>query len=342
MGILTVLATYKIGEILAGKKFGLLSALLLALTPLFFRYSIYTTGYSALTFFCTVSILFLLLAIVKKDTKYWLSCGLFFGFALLTSYEALFLAPFFLVALVAYLTQKKSSFKINMRKVSVLILAALVVGGVWYARNYVVVGNPIYPNAYTVLGGLKIDPVIENATFNSIKLSATTNLFGGQVSPVDKILIVLTYRIYFPSVSLLTILGLVLLLTIRNRKLWLVALWPLSLIVLILSGLTWAFPHHLDFAIPGFAIISAVPIMKALDMCKRLDADKSKNALIKVRNHLPSIRKSNLLRIGIVVILFVAFLFPALTLAMAGKIAADNLNDQMPKRLPLVLGASKR
>jgi hypothetical protein len=330
MGVLTVLATYKIGEILAGKKFGLLSALFLAVTPMFFRYSIYATSYSVLTFFLTVSILFLLLAMDKGDVKYWISCGLFYGFALLTSYEALYLSLFLIIALIVYLTQKKNSFKINIKKILVLLLAALAIGSVWYLRNYIVVGNPIYPNAYTIFGGVKIDPAIEQATFNSIKQSATINFFGGQVSPFDKVMIILTYRTYFPSLSLLTILGFVLLLTMRNKKFWLITLWPLTLSALLLSGISWTFPHHMDFALPGFALISAVPIMKALDICKKFDADNSKNALLKIRNRLPSIRKSNLLRIGIVIILLVAFLFPSLTLVMAGKIAADNLNDTMP------------
>lgn len=156
LGVLTVLATYKIGEILGGKKFGLLAALFLAVTPIFFRYSMYATSYSALTFFCTVSILFLLLAMTKGDIKYWLSCGLFFGFALLTSYETLYLAPFLIIALIAYLAQKKNSLRINMKKISISFFSALAIGGVWYLRNYLEVGNPIYPNAYTVLGESKL------------------------------------------------------------------------------------------------------------------------------------------------------------------------------------------
>jgi hypothetical protein len=330
MGVLTVLATYKIGEILAGKKFGLLSAVFLAVTPLFFRYSMYTTSYSALTFFCTVSILFLLLAMEKGEAKYLLSCGLFFGFALLTSYEILYLAPFLIIALIAYLAQKKNSLRLNMKKVSVLLLSALTVGGVWYLRNYLEVGNPIYPNAYTLLGGIKIDPVIEQATFDSIKMNANINFFGGYASPFDKLMMLLTYRSYFPALSLFTVLGLVLLLTVRDKKFLLLALWPLTLSGFVLGGISWAFPHHLDFAMPGFALISAVPIMKVLDICKKYDVSNSKNAILRITRRLPSIRKSNLIRVGIVIILLVAFLFPSLTLSMAGKIAEDNLNDTMP------------
>jgi 4-amino-4-deoxy-L-arabinose transferase-like glycosyltransferase len=331
MGLFTILATYKIGEIIAGKKLGVLSALFLAVTPLFFRYSIYATSYSTITFFCTVSILFLLLGMTKGDTKYWVSCGVFFGFAVLTSYISLYLAPFLIIALIAYLAQKRNTIRVTVKKISLLILAVFVIGGVWYLRNYLVVGNPIYPNAYTVLGGINIDPRIEQITFNSIVVNAANNFFGGtSTSFFDRTMIFLTYRTQFPSVSLFTILGLVLLPTIRNKKFWLIALWPLSLSIFILSGLSWGFPHHVIVAMPGFALISALPIIKVLDICKKYDSENSKNALLNIRNRLPSIRKSNLLRITLVIILLVAFLFPSLTLVMGGKVVEDNLFDPVP------------
>lgn len=328
MGLLTVLATYKIGEVVAGKTLGLLAALLLAFTPLMFRYSIYATSYSMIAFFCTTSILFLLLAFTRRDTKYWVACGLFYGFAALTSYIALYLAPFLVIALIAYLKQEKIS-RLSLKRVFVLILAAVAMGGVWYIRNYFVVGNPIYPNAYTVLGGINIDPLIEQTTFNSIKEGATANFFGGPASIFDKTMIFLNYRTHFPSVSLLTLLGLVLLPTFHNKKLWLLILWPLSLSIFILSGVSWGFPHHVIVAMPGFALISALPIIKLLEICRSRDKSSS-NFLIRFRHRLFSIRKSNILRLGVVVILFVAFIFPSLTLVMGGKVVADNLNDPVP------------
>jgi hypothetical protein len=326
MCTLTVLATYKIGELLAGKKFGLISALLLTVTPLFFRYSIFATSYSTLTFFCTVSILFLLLAIVKGNTKYWISAGLFFGFASLTSYIALYLAPFLLIAITFYVIYRKNSFRINIKKVLILLSSILIIGSVWYLRNLILVGNPIYPNAYTVLGGINIDPLIEQVTFNQIKWSATLSFFGGQVSTFDQIMIFLTYRTHFPSISLLTVLGLALLPT-QNKKFWLISAWPLMLSLFILSGVSWGFPRHVVFAMPGFALLSALPIMKALDVCKQYDLNISKEKLFQIGNRLPPIRKSNIIRAGLVFLLFVAFLFPSLTLSMAGKINAESLDD---------------
>ena len=326
MGLLTVLATYKIGEIIAGKKLGLVAALILAITPMFFRYSMYATGYSTLTFFCTVSILFLLFAINKGNTKYWIASGVFYGFALLTSYIALYLATFLLIALIAYLLQRKSDFKLNFKRAVLLVLPAAVIGGVWYVRNLVLVGNPIYPNAYTVLGGINIDSLIMQTTMNGIKASAETSFFGAVNVPIfDKLMIFLNYRTLFPSISLLSVLALALITTVKNKSYWIIALWPLTLTVLVLSGISWGFPRHMVFALPGFALLSSLPILKVLEICKKYDATRSKNALIKIMNRLPSIRKTSIIRLGLVIILFVAFIFPSFTLSMAGKVNADNL-----------------
>jgi hypothetical protein len=330
MGILTVLATYKIGEVLAGKRYGIISALFLAITPLFFRYSVYATSYSTLTFFGTISVLFLFLGIIREEIRYWIMCGVFYGFALLTSYLAVYLAPFFFIALIYYFIKKKNGFRANTKIVVLLAASTLIIGGVWYLRNLVLLGNPIYPNGYTVLGGINIDPLIMETTFNGIKRDAAAAFFGGEVSLLAKSIIFITYKTHFPSISLLTILGIALLPT-QNKKFWLVLAWPLTLSIVILSGITWGFPRHIVFTLPGFALLSALPIVKAIEECEKYDRnirEHSRNAFIKIRNKIPLPRKSDLLRIGIAVILIIAFLFPSLTFSMGGKVVLDNFNDK--------------
>jgi Dolichyl-phosphate-mannose-protein mannosyltransferase len=249
MGILAVLATYKIGEVLAGKKYGVISALFLAITPLFFRYSTYATSYSLLTFFGSVSVLFLFLAISREDTKYWILSGIFYGFTLLTSYIALYLAPFFVITLIYYFIEERRGFRLNVKLALLLGVSVLIIGGVWYLRNLVLLGNPVYPNGYTVLGGINIDPLIMETTNEGIKRSAVAGFFGGDVPLLEKISIFITYKIHFPSISFLTIAGIALLPT-QSKKFWLVLAWPLTLSIAILGGLTWGFPRHIVITLP--------------------------------------------------------------------------------------------
>ncbi len=330
MGVLTSLTTYKIGDVLAGKKYGIISALFLTITPLFFRYSIYATCYSMLTFFCSVSVLFLFLAINREDKRYWIMCGVFYGFTLLTSYLAIYLAPFFVIALFYYFIEKKDGFRANMKIVLLLSASALIIGGVWYLRNLVLLGNAVYPNGYTTLGGINIDPLIMETTIEGIKRSATASFFGGDVPLLEKISIFITYKIHFPSISFLTILGIALLPT-QSKKFWLVLAWPLILSLAILGGLTWGFPRHIMFTLPGFALLSALPIVKAIEKCEKYDRNlihQPKNTFSQIRNKMSSPRKSDLLRIGIAIILIIAFLFPSLTFCMGGKVVLDNLEDK--------------
>ncbi len=336
MGILTVLATYKIGEVLAGKKYGIISALFLAMTPLFFRYSMYTTNYSMLAFFGSVSVLFLFLALIREDTRYWILCGVFYGFALLTSYLAIYLALVFIIALIYYFiknfVKKKSVFKANKKIVLILGASALIIGGVWYLRNLVLLGNPVYPNGYTVLGGINIDPTIMQMTLKQLHWISKCIFFGGEVTILDKFLIFFTYGTHFPAISLLTILGIALLPN-QSKKLWLLLAWPLTLSIFILGGITWSFPRHIVFTLPGFALLSALPIVKTLEKCEEYDRilkERSKNAFSQIRNKIPLPRKSDLLRLGIAIILIIAFLFPSLTLSMGGKVTTENLFDEPP------------
>jgi hypothetical protein len=329
MGILTVLATYKIGEVLAGKKYGIMSALFLAMTPLFFRYSMYATSYSTLTFFGTISVLFLFLGMIRADTRYWIMCGLFYGFALLTSYLAIYLAPFFVVALIYHFIEMKNHFKVIMGNSLLLVLSTLVIGGVWYLRNLILLGNPIYPTGYTLLGGINIDPLIMQTTFKQLQWSAANSFFGGEVSALAKIAILIIYRTHFPAISLLTILGIALLPTL-DKKFLLVLAWPLILSISILGGMTWGFPRQVVFTLPGFALLSSLPIVKAIEKCEKYNGNienSSKSIFTKIRKKL-TLRKNDLLGIGIAIILILAFLFPSLAFSMGGKMWMENIGDE--------------
>jgi hypothetical protein len=86
------------------------------------------------------------------------------------------------------------------------------------------------------------------------------------------------------------------------------------------------------FALPGFAILSSLPIVKALEKCEEYDEKKGRHfeIITQTKKHLPSLHKSDIIRIGLAMILFAAFLFPSLTLSFGGKISMDNHLDVPP------------
>jgi hypothetical protein len=95
MSLLTILVVFKIGKLINGETFGKISALLLSATPLFILYSMYVTSYMVYVFLVATSILFMLLALKNAQPKYWVVCGIFYGFSLLSNYQAVLLSPFF-------------------------------------------------------------------------------------------------------------------------------------------------------------------------------------------------------------------------------------------------------
>jgi hypothetical protein len=222
--------------------------------------------------------------------------------------------------------------KTNAKKALALLLPTLMIGGVWYLRNLILLKNPIYPNAYALLGGINIEPLILETTFKGIKWSATVSFFGGEVSLLEKIGIFFTFRTHFPAISLLTILGLFFVLT-QDKKFWVLSAWPLSLSLLVLSGLSWGFPRHMVFAMPGFAILSALPIFKAYKHCEKYDKKigyQVECTFTKLRLGMSSTHKSRIIAFGFAILILVAFLFPSLTFSMGGKITMDNLYDEPP------------
>jgi hypothetical protein len=73
--------------------------------------------------------------------------GLAVGLAAATKYTFFFAAPVFLLALDA---PAKAGWK--WRQWGAAIVTALLIAGPWYARNWILAGNPLYPIDVTVLG----------------------------------------------------------------------------------------------------------------------------------------------------------------------------------------------
>jgi hypothetical protein len=153
----TALITYKFARLLTkNRTFSIFAVAALCAVPYFWELFILETYLMALTFMITMSAFFFFKAhhASPSDTqKYELVGTLFCGFAALTSYIGLVS----LGILVLYALQKKLAPK---RFVELTVLGLAIVLP-WYARNFMLLGNPLYP----FLGiGKYLDPLLRNST----------------------------------------------------------------------------------------------------------------------------------------------------------------------------------
>jgi 4-amino-4-deoxy-L-arabinose transferase-like glycosyltransferase len=101
--------------------------------------------------------LFALAYAVQEGNRRWLwLSGALMGFALATKYTALLTAG--LWGLVGLLWLARAG---QAKLIPTLVGAGLLAGAIgapWYIRNYLWTGNPVYPFAYEIFGGKKLEP----------------------------------------------------------------------------------------------------------------------------------------------------------------------------------------
>ena len=323
MAVLTVLVVFKIGKLLGGVTCGKISAFLLSATSLFILYSFFATCYMTYVFFVAASLLFMLLALAKDRSEYWVLCGVFYGFALLSQYQALLLAPLFL-AVFLYLLFKRES-RWTSLKFSVPVLA---ISGVWFLRNLFLLGNPVFPMFYELFGGSYVDPVMRERIFLSLHEGGMVAYFNSvDPSLVERIGAFVFEFQQFPALSLLTFVGVFWALFRKERirkELMVLLVWGFFPSLLLLSGLEWAFPRAFLVAMPPFAVFTALPISEALSRlrCRSFGG-----------GWLEGFRRfwgKHLICGFFSAILLVSFLFPGLAVALAGKTTYDDPSVDPP------------
>jgi len=316
MALLTILAVFRIGKMIGGVTCGKISSLLLSVTPLFILYSMYVTNYMTLVFFITTSILFMLLAFTKNGSEYWMACGVFYGFSLLSNYQALFLLPLFLGVLFYLFLKGKIDYLSSLK----CFMPTLVIAGIWYLRNMILLENPIFPFFYTLLGGKYVDPTMRNIVMESIWECSVLSYFNKYNPSTVECLGTFIFDFqHFPAFSLLTLISIILALCqsphIRN---WVLLIWALLPCLTPLSGVQWIFPRAFLITIPPFALFTALPISEALNLLGHR-ALFHKSLLATLRRYW----KEYLAKFFIGITLLMILLFPGLTIAITGKATYD-------------------
>ena len=169
-GLATIVATYKFAITLSrNKTMAIFAVFALSAIPLFWEPIIQENYFMGLTYMLTLSAFFFFKAYDSKGDdakKYEIVGTLFCCFAALTSYIGLF--SFGLLLLYAI------NSKLSLKRFASLFTLALLVAIPWYARNLVLLGNPIYP----FFGiGKYLDPFLRDSTVQHFQGYTTVPLF---------------------------------------------------------------------------------------------------------------------------------------------------------------------
>ncbi|RLF14204.1 MAG: hypothetical protein DRJ97_06690, partial [Thermoprotei archaeon] len=297
MALLSLLCIYELGLMLRGPRLGLLASFIALTTPLFILYGIYETNYMLLMFFSSAAFLAALQGLSGEGKVFWVLSGVFCGFALLTSYQGMFVAAVILIASLFKLREGGAWF----------LLPALAIPSIWLARNFILTGDPLYPLLSLMIKPSWLPCQMLKATLSYISRDSFKAFFGHvEPSPWDYLRALFLNLVHYPSYSAPLLLGLLIVLVRREFKWILVALWSLLPLLSALTGLTWVFPRYFLLTVPGFALIVAL----ALDLAF--------NSIEHLRGNVNAYLKASLM-----LLLTISVIYPALPYALTGKMALD-------------------
>jgi hypothetical protein len=198
--------------------------------------------------------------------------GLFGGLAAWTKYTGLLAIPVFLAIIILVRLLPKwmeSDCRISLRQIALFLVFFALLGAPWYMRNWIHLGNPVYPHLHTIFGGKNLDPwLMENgfhAYFSQIKASAGLDLSIANI--------LLTYfTIFFqvppfemldmgPFLGVFTLVGIYFIARKRDKRYALIIAW------ILVCTITWrvtisVFLRYLLAVVPAFAILSGLGLCK--------------------------------------------------------------------------------
>jgi hypothetical protein len=176
-----------IGPVERGRKVGLIAAVLLAATPMFFWEM--TVAYSdlATALYTFVGLYALLNAAEEcRDARpyrgWLLLSAVLTGFAIGTKFTALAYWGLMLVGIAVSIFRKPSQRRFSLRDGALWGLGALLVASPWYVKTYLYTGNPVFPFAYNLFGGRYWDAA------NAAKYAGLQAQLGGDKSIISLLL----------------------------------------------------------------------------------------------------------------------------------------------------------
>ena len=294
MGLLSIFATYKLSFLIFGKKDAALAAFTLIVSPLFIIYSIHALNYMFASCYLLLAVLFITIFFYSKRWQYLFCSGLFYGFALSTTYHSLYFIPPFILSLIFYLKNER------IRYLASFLSGVTLTGAIWYIRNLIILHNPVWPFAYQFLDGAFIDQVMITRSFRSIHEVGTYVSFGREPNILDFFNFTFFGRVGFPALSFLAILGTIYAVSFDSiRKSFIFVSFTFIPLILLISS-PYFFPRYLVLVLPYFAALSG----HALSYIFRFSHQK-------------------MIKILTIFILVLVLIYPGITVAASGKMYHD-------------------
>jgi len=255
-GLATMITVYKFAMIASkNKTISVFAVFTLSAIPVFWELFIQETYFMGLTCMLTLSTLFFSKAYnsnYAEAKKHEILGTLFCCFSTLTSYIGLF--SFGLLLLYAI------NRRVSAKRFACLTTLALFVILPWYARNFILLGNPIYP--FFGIGNY-LDPLLRNSTVQHFQNYTTIPLYAW-TSTICK----LGAGILVLAIACLTIAKRKNFLERKILEKNFLVILPLYLLFVgvTIMALHLPFPRYLIIVLPSLAVIFSTAIKSLLTM----------------------------------------------------------------------------
>ena len=153
-GTLTVILLYLISRKFYNEKITLYSMIFINFIPVFLDYSIFSYVDITMAFFSVLAVYLMI------NNRFFLSSASL-GLAILSKYNAVFMYP-----ILIYLAYKLSK-KYLYRNLAMVTILPLTISSVWFIRNFILLGNPVWPFLNGIFNGVNI-----GTSFNTINIGS--------------------------------------------------------------------------------------------------------------------------------------------------------------------------
>lgn len=177
-GLFTVIAVYLAIKLISGKTSAALFGVLIVLFSSIFTYEMMGWGYVDILSSCFMSIFVFFSLLAKRSRNYipyLVIASISLGDLLLDKYTALIYLPFLIVFILLLEPRFRELLRhsfVNIRSLIILTIPILIAFS-WYARNIILVGDPVYPFLNNIFPARGIVP----ADFEGLKYH-TINIYS--------------------------------------------------------------------------------------------------------------------------------------------------------------------